>query len=422
MNGMLFENLQVPKDGRPIEIVDGRTRTPDRPIIPIIEGDGVGPEISRAMTRVVDAAVSKAYGPRRRVIWMKLYAGEESYRRFKTWLPDDTIKAIEHFSVGVKGPLSTPVGLGIRSLNVALRQRLDLYACVRPVRHIRGVPSPVRHPELLNIVIFRENTEDLYTGIEWPQGSREAKELISFISEAIGIKVREDSGIGIKSISVTGTKRLVRAAVRYALEHGRKSVTLVHKGNIMKFTEGAFRNWGYEAADEFGDKVIAEDVSSANGNEYASQGRVLIKDRIADSMFQQILLRPDEYDVIATSNLNGDYLSEACAAQVGGVGMAPGANINYETGKAIFEPTHGTAPRHAGLDKANPCSMILSAVMMLKHMGWDEPARIIEDAIESTIGEGKATYDIARQMKGAVELRTFEFAETVAENMKSARS
>lgn len=419
---MLFEHLQVPKEGCPIEIIDGRTRTPDTPIIPIIEGDGVGPEISRATRKVVDAAVSKAYGSRRRVIWMRLYAGEESHRLFKTWLPDDTIKAIERFNVGLKGPLSTPVGLGIRSLNVALRQRLDLYACVRPVRHIRGVPSPLRHPELLNIVIFRENTEDLYTGIEWAQGSREAKQLILFVSEAMGIKVREDSGIGIKSISITGTKRLVRAAVRYALERGRKSVTLVHKGNIMKFTEGAFRKWGYEAADEFGDKVMAEDVSGASGNASPLQGKVLIRDRIADSMFQQILLRPDEYDVIATSNLNGDYLSEACAAQVGGVGMVPSANINYETGKALFEPTHGTAPRHAGLDKANPCSMILSAGMMMEHIGWNEPARIIEDAIERTISEGKATYDIARQMRGAIELGTSEFAETLVEKIGSARS
>lgn len=418
---MLFENLQVPKEGGPIEIIDGRTRTPDRPIIPIIEGDGVGPEISRATREVVDAAVSKAYGSHRRVIWMKLYAGEESYRLFESWLPHDTIRAIERFNVCMKGPLTTPVGLGIRSLNVALRQRLDLYACVRPVRYIRGVPSPLRHPEHLNIVIFRENTEDLYAGIEWAQGSAEAKRLILFLSEAMGIKVREDSGIGIKPISITCTKRLVRAAVRYAIGHGRKSVTLVHKGNIMKFTEGAFREWGYEAANEFGDKVVAEDVSSADGSGSASQGKVLIRDRIADSMFQQILLRPDEYDVIATSNLNGDYLSEACAAQVGGVGMAPGANINYETGKAVFEPTHGTAPRYAGLDKANPCSMILSAGMMLEHIGWKEPTRIIEDAIERTIGEGKATYDIARQMRGTIELSTSEFTETVVENMESAR-
>lgn len=414
---MTSENMQVPKDGLPIEIAGGKIRVPDRPIIPIIEGDGVGPEISRAMMRVVDTAVSKAYGQGRKVIWMRLCAGEESYMRYKTWLPEETINAIERFSVGVKGPLSTPVGHGIRSLNVALRQRLDLYACVRPVRHMEGVPSPVKHPELLNVVIFRENTEDLYMGIEWPQGSREAKQLLLFLSETMLTRIREDSGIGIKSISVTGTKRLVRAAVRYALEHGRKSVTLVHKGNIMKFTEGAFREWGYDAAHEFGDKVMTEDLSSASPEASASQSKVLIKDRIADSMFQQVLLRPDEYDVIATSNLNGDYLSEACAAQVGGVGMVPGANINYETGKAVFEPTHGTAPKYAGLDKANPCSMILSAGMMMEYIGWNEPARIVEDAIERTISEGNVTHDIARQMKGAVELRTSEFTEAVVENI-----
>ena len=412
-----FERLEIPSEGRRIEFRDGKLEVSDRPIIPIIHGDGVGPDISSATKKVVDAAVSKAYGSRRKIVWLKIYAGEESYKLFNTWLPNDTVNAIDYFNITIKGPLTTPVGGGFRSLTVTLRQKLDLYACVRPVRHFKGVPAPVKHPELLNVVVFRENTEDVYAGIEWPQGSEEAGKMISFLSEVMGKKVREDSGIGIKPISVTGTKRLVRAAVQYAIDRGRKSVTLVHKGNIMKFTEGAFRQWGYEAAKEFDDKVITEEEVTKNLDGKMPEGKVLIKDRIADSMFQQILLRPDEYDVIATSNLNGDYLSDACAAQVGGLGMAPGANINFTTGKAIFEATHGTAPKYAGLDKVNPGSMMLSAVMMLEYMGWKQPAKMIEDAIEKTIGEGKVTYDLARQMEGATELKTSEFAQAVIENM-----
>jgi len=383
----------------------------------MMDGDGVGQDIAPATREIVDTAVSKVYGSRKKIVWLKLYAGEESYRLFSTWLPEDTINAITHYNVALKGPLATPVGGGIRSLNVTLRQRLDLYACVRPVRHFRGVPSPLKRPELLDVVIFRENTEDVYAGIEWQEGSQEVKRVISFLWDVMGKRVREDSAIGIKSISLTATKRLARAAVRYAIEQGRKSVTLMHKGNIMKFTEGAFRNWAYEAAREFGDKILTEEDLIKTRNGKLPQATVLIKDRIADSMFQQILLRPEEYDVIATPNLNGDYLSDACAAQVGGLGIAPGANINYETGRAIFEPTHGTAPRYAGLGKVNPTSMILSAAMMLEYIGWNEPAKNIEMAVERTIEQGKVTYDLARQMKGAAELSTREFTKAVASNL-----
>jgi isocitrate dehydrogenase len=383
----------------------------------MIDGDGVGQDIAPAAREIVDTAVSKAYGSRRKIVWLKVYAGEESHRLFNTWLPEDTINAINYYGVALKGPLATPVGEGIRSLNVTLRQRLDLYACVRPVRHFRGVPSPLKRPELLDVVIFRENTEDVYAGIEWQEGSQEVKRVISFLWDVMGKKVREDSAIGIKSISLTATKRLARAAVRYAIEQGRKSVTLMHKGNIMKFTEGAFRNWAYEAAQEFGDKILTEEDLFKTRNGKLPQATVLIKDRIADSMFQQILLRPEEYDVIATPNLNGDYLSDACAAQVGGLGIAPGANINYETGRAIFEATHGTAPRYAGLGKVNPASMILSGAMMLEYIGWNEPAKNIEMAVERTIEQGKVTYDLARQMKGATELSTREFTEAVASNL-----
>ncbi len=418
---MKFEKLEIPSEGERVESRGAKLVVPDKPIIPIIHGDGVGPDISSATKKVVDAAVSKAYGSRRRIVWMKIYAGEESFKLFNTWLPDDTINAVDYFNVTIKGPLTTPIGGGFRSLNVTLRQRLDLYACVRPVRFFKGVPAPVKHPEQLNVIVFRENTEDVYAGIEWPQGSPEAGKVISFLSDVMGKKVREDSGIGIKPISITGTKRLVRAAVQYAIDRRRKSVTLVHKGNIMKFTEGAFRTWGYEAAKEFGDKVITEEevINSQNGK--VPEGKIVVKDRIADSMFQQILLRPDEYDVIATPNLNGDYLSDACAAQVGGLGMAPGGNINFMTGKAVFEATHGTAPKYAGLDKVNPGSMILSAVMMLEHMGWNEPARMVEDAIEMTIRQGKVTYDLARQMQHATELKTSEFARAIVENMQSPK-
>jgi len=411
------EKLQVSFEGERVEFRGGKRTTPDRPVIPMIDGDGVGQDIAPATREIVDTAVSKVYGSRKKIVWLKLCAGEESYRLFSTWLPEDTINAITHYNVALKGPLATPVGEGIRSLNVTLRQRLDLYACVRPVRHFRGVPSPLKRPELLDVVIFRENTEDVYAGIEWQEGSQEVKRVISFLWDVMGKKVRDDSAIGIKSISLTATKRLARAAVRYAIEQGRKSVTLMHKGNIMKFTEGAFRNWAYEAAREFGDKILTEEDLIKTRNGKLPQATVLIKDRIADSMFQQILLRPEEYDVIATPNLNGDYLSDACAAQVGGLGIAPGANINYETGRAVFEPTHGTAPRYAGLDKVNPTSMILSAAMMLEYIGWNEPAKNIEMAVERTIEQGKVTYDLARQMKGAAELSTREFTKAVAGNL-----
>jgi isocitrate dehydrogenase len=414
---MKFEKLEIPPEGKRIEFENGKPVVADRPIIPIIHGDGVGPDVSSAARKVVDAAIAKAYGPEKRIVWLRIYAGEEANRLFNTWLPDDTVNAIDYFNVTVKGPLTTPVGGGYRSLTVTLRQKLDLYACIRPVRYFKGVPAPVKRPELLNVVVFRENTEDVYAGIEWQEGSEEARKLISFLSESMGRNVRPDSGIGIKPISITGTKRLVRSAIQYAIDRRRKSVTLVHKGNIMKFTEGAFRAWGYEAAKEFGDKVVTEEEVLKNYEGKAPRDKVVIKDRIADSMFQQILLRPDEYDVIATPNLNGDYLSDACAAQVGGLGMAPGANINFITGKAVFEATHGTAPKYAGLDKVNPGSMILSSAMMLEYLGWSEPARIIEDAMEKTISEGKVTYDLARQMEGATELKTSEFAQAVTENM-----
>jgi isocitrate dehydrogenase len=410
------ETVQVP-EGEPVEFTDGRPTTPDKPMIPIIYGDGIGQDIAPATRVVVDAAVSKTYGSQKEVVWLRVYAGEESHRLYGAWLPEETIDAINHYKVALKGPLATPVGEGIRSLNVALRQRLDLYACVRPVRHLRGVPAPIKHPELVDVVIFRENTEDLYAGIEWQEGSQDVKKVIAFLEEEMGKKVRKDSAIGIKPISATATKRVARAAVRYAIEHGRKNITIVHKGNIMKFTEGAFRNWAYEAAREFGDKILTEEDLLKRHNGKVPQGRVLIKDRIADSMFQQILLRPEEYDVIVTPNLNGDYLSDACAAQVGGLGIAPSANINYETGKAIFEATHGTAPKYAGLGKVNPTSLMLSAAMMLDYIGWNEPAERIEKAIEITIAQRKVTYDLARQMEGATELNTRQFTETVAENL-----
>ncbi len=418
---MKFDKLEIPSEGERIESKNGRLVIPDRPIIPIIHGDGVGPDVSSATKKVVDAAVSKVHGNRKKIVWLKVYAGEESNKLFHTWLPDDTVNAIDYFNITIKGPLTTPIGGGFRSLTVTLRQKLDLYACVRPIRYFKGVPAPVKHPELLDVVVFRENTEDVYAGIEWPQGSEEAKRLISFLSDVMGKKVREDSGIGVKPISATGTKRLVRAAIQYAIERGRKNVTLVHKGNIMKFTEGAFRAWGYEAAKEFGNRVITEEDVLKNHDGKIPEGKIVIKDRIADSMFQQILLRPEEYDVIATPNLNGDYLSDACAAQVGGLGMAPGANINYMTGKAVFEATHGTAPKYAGLDKVNPGSMMLSAVMMLEYIGWNESAKIIEDSIEKTISEGKVTYDLARQMENATKLRTSEYAQAIVENINQLK-
>jgi isocitrate dehydrogenase len=388
---------------------EGALDVPDNPIIPFIRGDGVGAEIWQAARKVIDAAVKGAYGGERAIEWRKIYAGEEAAKKFgkDEWLPRETIREIEDFHVAIKGPLTTPVGGGYRSLNVALRQRLDLYACVRPVRYFTGVPSPMKHPERLDVVIFRENTEDVYAGIEWEAGSKEAEEVVTFLKSRFGTHIRPWSGVGIKPVSEEGSKRLVRMAIRYALEKGRKSVTLVHKGNIMKWTEGAFREWGYEVAHEFGDRVAGE------GEE--ARGKIVIKDRIADSMFQQLLLRPDEYDVIATTNLNGDYLSDACAAQVGGLGMAPGANVGDRA--ALFEATHGTAPKHAGKDKVNPSSLILSGVMMLDYIGWLEASSLITEALQKTILEKVVTYDLARQMEGAREVKCSQFADAVVSNL-----
>ncbi len=411
-----FEKFPPPEEGTPIRFAGGKLEVPDDPIIPYIEGDGTGRDIWRAAQRVFDAAVDLAYGGKRRICWYEILAGEKAFKLVGEWLPADTLRAIDHFSVAIKGPLTTPVGGGIRSLNVTLRQVLDLYACVRPVRYFRGVPSPVKHPEKLNVVIFRENTEDVYAGIEWPAGSAEAAKIIDFLRRELGKEVRPDSGIGIKPISETGTKRLVAKAIRYALENGRRSVTLVHKGNIMKFTEGAFREWGYQVAREkFGEQTIAEDEVVNRYGGAVPDGKIVIKDRIADSMFQQVLTRPDEYDVIATPNLNGDYISDACAAQVGGLGIAPGANIGDRVG--LFEATHGTAPKYADQDVVNPGSLILSGVMLLDYIGWREAGAIITEAFERTIMQKRVTYDLHRLMDGATKLRTSEFAEAIIENM-----
>jgi len=429
----LFQLYEEPKTGEKITIEGGKLRVPDHPIIPFIEGDGTGPDIWAAAKRVLDAAVEKAYGGKRKIAWFEVYAGEKAYKTFGTWLPEDTLTAIREYLVAIKGPLTTPVGGGIRSLNVALRQELDLYACVRPVRWFPGVPSPVKHPELVDMVIFRENSEDIYAGIEWPAGSEEVRKVIAFLQNEMGVKkIRfpETSGIGIKPVSKEGTQRLVRAAIEYALQHGRKSVTLVHKGNIMKFTEGAFKNWGYEVAEqEFGDKVFTwaqyDRIKAEHGVEAADKaqkeaeaaGKIIVKDVIADAFLQQILLRPAEYDVIATLNLNGDYISDALAAQVGGIGIAPGANINYVTGHAVFEATHGTAPKYAGLDKVNPSSVILSGEMMLRYLGWTEAADLIIKAMERTIANKTVTYDFARLMDGAKEVKCSEFGSLLIENM-----
>ena len=386
---------------------------PDTPIIPFIEGDGTGPDIWRASVRVFDAAVDRAFGGSRQVAWFEVLAGEKAKTQTGEWLPSDTMDAVKAYTVAIKGPLTTPVGGGIRSLNVTLRQVLDLYACVRPVRYFEGTPSPVRHPERMNVVIFRENTEDVYAGIEWARGTPQAEKIIKFLSREMGRRIRPDSGIGVKPISEFGTKRLVRKAIQYALTDGRKTVTLVHKGNIMKFTEGAFRDWGYELAkEEFRDHVVTEDELAAGASR---EGKILVNDRIADSMFQQVLTRTADYDVFATPNLNGDYLSDACAAQVGGLGMAPGANIGDQVG--FFEATHGTAPKYAGKDVINPSSVMLSGAMMFRHLGWTDAADRIESALEQTIRQRKVTYDLARQMEGAIELKTSQFADAIIANL-----
>jgi isocitrate dehydrogenase len=464
-----YNGLAVPSHGKAIDFSDGVFRVPDVPVLPFIEGDGTGRDIWKASRRVFDAAVERAYGGKRKVAWLEVFAGEKSFNQFKEWLPQDTIEAIRDFRVAIKGPLTTPVGGGIRSLNVTLRQVLDLYACVRPVRYFQGVPSPVRNPERMNVVIFRENTEDVYAGIEWKAGTPEAKKLIEFLNgemlKGSGKQVRADSGVGIKPISATGTKRLVRRAIQHAIDNGRRVVTLVHKGNIMKFTEGAFRDWGYElATQEFRAQIVTERESWILGNQdrdanlpvegnaemiepgldqatedfkkkiYAevkqtldaissTHGRgqwkqkILINDRIADSVFQQVLMRADEYQVFATPNLNGDYLSDACAAQVGGLGMAPGANIG--DGFGVFEATHGTAPKYADKDVINPSSVMLSGVMMFDFMGWKEAARLIEDGIARTIQQKRVTYDLERMMPGATKLKTSEYAAAIIENMQA---
>lgn len=411
----VFNGIPTPADGQRITVEGGKLHVPDNPVIPFIEGDGTGVDIWAASVRVFDAAVAKAYGGQRRIAWYEIFAGEKAFKQFNEWLPKGTLEAIQHFVVAIKGPLTTPVGGGIRSLNVALRQVLDLYACVRPVRYFDGVPSPVRNPEKLDVVIFRENTEDVYSGIEFQEGSDRAKKLIDFLSDW-GYNINADSGIGIKPISITGTKNLVRRAIQYAIDQKKTVVTLVHKGNIMKYTEGAFRDWGYQLAkEEFRDQIVTEDEFWKDHNGKLPAGKILINDRIADAMFQQVILRPDEYQVIATPNLNGDYLSDACAAQVGGLGMAPGANIGDNA--AVFEATHGTAPKYAGLDVINPSSVILSGVMMFEHLGWLEARDLIISGIIKTIAQKRVTYDLERQMEGATKLKTSEFADAIIENM-----
>ncbi len=413
---MEWKLSEEPKEGKKIEVIDGKFQVPDEPIIPFIRGDGTGPDIWRATEKVLNAAVEKAYGGKRKIHWMEIWAGETAFNKFNEWLPEETLKAIAYYKIAIKGPLTTPIGGGIRSLNVTLRQVLDLYACVRPVKWYKGVPSPVKKPELVDMIIFRENTEDVYAGIEWKAETEEAKKVIKFLNKKMGKNIRIESGIGIKPISEFASRRLVRMAIKYAIAQNRTSVTLVHKGNIMKFTEGAFREWGYkEAKENFSDITISEEEVTKNYNGKVPAGKILIKDRVADSMFQQVLLRPDEYSVICTPNLNGDYLSDALAAQVGGLGIAPGANIGDEA--ALFEATHGTAPKYANLDKVNPGSLILSGAMMLEFMGWKEAKDLVEKGIAGAISQKRVTYDLARQMEGAKELKTSEFAEAIIENM-----
>jgi isocitrate dehydrogenase len=396
-----------------IEKTSDGLRVPDEPIVPFIEGDGTGPDIWAASVRVFNAAVEKAYGGDRRIAWKEVLAGEKANNQVGEWLPDGTVDAFREYLVGIKGPLTTPVGEGFRSLNVALRQILDLYVCLRPVRWYQGVPSPVKRPDLVDMVIFRENTEDVYAGLELQQGTPEARQAIEFFADAYGWQIRPDSGIGIKPVSITGSKRLIRAAINYALANNRRKVTLVHKGNIMKFTEGAFRSWGYElVSEEFSDVAVSWADSGGDPGD-----KLLVEDMIADAMLQQVLTRPAEYDVIATTNLNGDYISDALAAQVGGLGIAPGGNINYETGVSIFEATHGTAPKYAGQDKVNPGSVILSGVSMLQRMGWDEAGDLIVKGLEAAIADKIVTYDFERQMEGATKVKTSEFADAMIERM-----
>ena len=435
MSSAAAPQVTPPASGAKITIRDGELLVPDNPVIPFIEGDGTGPDIWRASVRVLDAAVQKAYGGRRKIHWMEVYAGEKAHRQFNSWLPDETVSACRDYLVSIKGPLTTPVGGGIRSLNVALRQLLDLYVCLRPVRWFKGVPSPVKHPEKVDMVIFRENTEDIYTGIEFEAGTPENREFLDLFKKhfpkAYGkIRFPDSSGIGIKPVSKEGSERLMRSAIQYALANKRRSVTIVHKGNIQKFTEGAFRNWGYQLAErEFPGAVYTweqwERTKAAQGEKAANAemdaakgaGKIIIKDAIADITLQQVLTRPDEFDVIATCNLNGDYLSDALAAQVGGIGIAPGGNINYLTGHAVFEATHGTAPKYANLDKVNPGSVLLSGEMMLRYMGWTEAADAIIAAMDRTIGQKVVTYDFARLMEGASEVKTSAFGDALIRNL-----
>ena len=415
---MAYDKIKVPAGEKITLKSEGVLDVPDQPVITYIEGDGIGPDITKASMHIWNSAVEKAYGGKRKIAWMEVFAGEKANRIYGegTWLPDETVEAIRD-CVSIKGPLTTPVGKGIRSLNVALRQTLDLYVCLRPVRHFAGVPSPVKNPELTDMVVFRENTEDIYAGIEWQSGTPEAKKVIDFLQNEMGVKkIRfpETSAIGVKPVSREGSERLIRAAIRYALDNNRKSVTLVHKGNIMKFTEGGFKDWGYELAKrEFADKVAV----ASECDWKAPEGKILIKDCICDAFLQQILTRPAEYDVIATMNLNGDYVSDALAACVGGIGIAPGANINYMTGMAVFEATHGTAPKYAGMDKVNPSSLALSGEMLLRHIGWNEAADLVIRGIEKAISAKQVTYDFARLMEGATELSCSGFAEAVVNNM-----
>jgi isocitrate dehydrogenase len=421
--------------GEAITLRDGKMTVPDHPVLPFIEGDGTGPDIWRAAVRVFDAAVAKAYGTKRKIMWHEVLAGQKAFDKTGSWLPDETLEAFRSYLVGIKGPLTTPVGGGIRSLNVAMRQILDLYVCLRPVRWFQGVPSPVRAPEKVNMVIFRENTEDIYAGIEFQEGTEEVRKILDFLKESFPsgfkkVRFPGSSAMGFKPVSREGSERLIRAAITYAIRHKRKSVTMVHKGNIMKFTEGAFRNWGYALAErEFGNAVYTweqwgrtraakgEEAANAEQKAALSAGRLLIKDAIADITLQQVLTRPDEFDVIATLNLNGDYLSDALAAQVGGIGIAPGGNINYVTGHAVFEATHGTAPKYANLDKVNPGSVVLSGEMMLRYLGWDEAADLVIRGMDGAIGSKRVTYDFARLMPGATEIKCSEFGENIASHM-----
>jgi isocitrate dehydrogenase len=428
-----FEKFALPTEGEQITIDNGVLNVPNNPIIPFIEGDGTGRDIWKASKRALDAAVEKAYNGEKKIAWYEVFAGEKAFNEYGEWLPADTLTAIREYIVAIKGPLTTPIGGGIRSLNVALRQELDLYTCLRPVRYFTGVPSPVKRPELVDMVIFRENTEDIYAGIEYQEGSAEVKKVIEFLQNEMGankIRFPETSGIGIKPVSKEGSQRLVRAAIEYAIKHGKKSVTLVHKGNIMKYTEGAFKNWGYEVAEqEFANETFTwgeyDRIKEAEGTDAANQaqkaaeaaGKLIVKDAIADIALQQVLTRPTDFDVIATLNLNGDYLSDALAAQVGGIGIAPGANINYLTGHAIFEATHGTAPKYADLDVVNPGSVILSGVMLLEHLGWQEAADLIYKGMEASIHNKTVTYDFARLMEGATEVKCSAFADEIIKNM-----